>query len=195
MYHRPFAIFRLATFVKALIVLLLIGCEPLNNPTVKSFREGEFPSNLSEWGVVFVRGNELVVNQEAVVYDLISPLFTDYAHKMRTIWVPPGTAGEYTVQDDISLPVGSVVSKTFYYPRRDEVLLQTEDMSKDFSANGLDLRQVSLIETRILVHLEDGWQGLPYIWNAAQQEAVLEITGASIELSISANTKRFLMTM
>jgi uncharacterized repeat protein (TIGR03806 family) len=36
---------------------------------------------------------------------------------------------------------------------------------------------VHLVETRVLVRRESGWEALPYVWNAAQTEAVLSRTG------------------
>src|SRR6185295_5348518 len=40
-----------------------------------------------------------------------------------------------------------------------------------------------LLETRILKHDPQGWVGLPYIWNAAQTEAVLDVAGDLVDAS------------
>ena len=42
----------------------------------------------------------------------------------------------------------------------------------DFAGPGLDLAHVRLIETRLLVRREGGWEALPYVWNAEQTDAV-----------------------
>ena len=39
------------------------------------------------------------------------------------------------------------------------------------------------LETRLLVHEEDGWVGLPYIWNAELTDADLGIVGGPLEVS------------
>ena len=170
------------------------GCEPMEKKAVVQFMEGEFPQRLSDWGVVYRAGDELAVNQGVVTYDLNTPLFTDYAHKLRTIWVPKNSKGSYNAEDDISLPVGSIVTKTFFYPRDGEILLMTQSEANDFSEHGsmknLNLDNVRLIETRILVHLEDGWHGLPYIWDEQQQDAWLEIAGGTIEVALVSEHSR-----
>jgi len=56
-------------------------------PPVAFHAEGR-PAHLSEWHVVAVADGKLVLNQGVVPYDLNTPLFTDYAHKLRTIWMP-----------------------------------------------------------------------------------------------------------
>ena len=40
-----------------------------------------------------------------------------------------------------------------------------------------------LIETRILKHDADGWVGLPYIWNAEQTDATLDVAGDTVDVS------------
>jgi uncharacterized repeat protein (TIGR03806 family) len=152
---------------------------------VKIFGKENFPKQLSEWGVVLVDGQSLILNKGVVAYDLNTPLFTDYAHKLRTIWVPRDKIGQYTQASDIELPIGSIVTKTFFYPRRGKQLLLSSDESDYFMGNGLDLSQVRLIETRVMVHLEAGWEALPYVWDDAQNEATLAIAGDALSLSLT----------
>jgi len=69
---------------------------------------------------------------------------------------------------------------------------RTYDQSTDFSdkgsgERGLKLANVHLVETRILVHREGGWEALPYVWNAAQTEAVLARTGDAKPLELVAD--------
>ncbi|NNC82195.1 MAG: hypothetical protein HKN79_01350 [Flavobacteriales bacterium] len=93
-------------------------------------------------------------------YDLISPLFTDYAKKSRFIWMPEGLSAEYSSDGQIlDFPVGTVIIKTFYY---DHVL--PEDERKN-------------LETRLLIHKEDGWIFAEYVWNDDQTEAPLDTQG------------------
>jgi len=100
-------------------------------------------------------------------YDLITPLFTDYAEKLRFVYVPDGKTGTYNADEVFSLPVGSALIKTFTYPA---------DMRKP----GDTLRH---IETRLLVHSEKGWRAFPYVWNADMTDAVLTPLGAKMDVS------------
>ena len=165
----------------ACLLVLLAGCTP--EPRV--FTADSFPDELSAWGLVTVNGDKLTLHESTTAYDLSTPLFTDYAHKLRTLWTPAGTQGEVDAAGIFHLPVGSVISKTFYYPRRGAELVHTTDSDRHFNPDGLDLGHVYLLETRLLVRLEDGWHGLPYVWNEDQTEATLEITGAVMPVAVS----------
>ena len=161
-----------------LSVVFLGACNRQDKvPSVTVYQQENFPSDLSQWGVIYRDGDDLVLNDDVIAYDLNSPLFTDYAHKLRTMWIPPGKKIVFEPGPDLQLPVGSIVSKTFYYPRQGKTLLNTDSQVNDFSSRGLNLNNVQLIETRIMVHLADGWHGLPYIWDDAQRRATLAITG------------------
>jgi uncharacterized repeat protein (TIGR03806 family) len=151
---------------------------------------------LSDWQVVFAQNGNLKLNAGVVPYDLNTPLFSDYAHKLRTVWMPAGTSAKYDAGQGFDFPVGTIISKTFYYPRpaagRDaKAVSRTYDQSADFASaaggeRGLDLAQVRLIETRLLVRREAGWEALPYVWNAAQTEAELARTGDALPLELVA---------
>ena len=80
-----------------------------------TFHAVENPESLSAWGVINVSQGELQLGEGVLPYALNTPLFTDYAHKLRTIWMPEGTA-QYREDDILDFPVGTVISKTFYYP-------------------------------------------------------------------------------
>ena len=102
-----------------------------------------------------------------IPYDLNSALFSDYAEKYRFIKLPPGTHATYRDDDAFEFPVGTVIAKTFAYPR------DARDPSQGRR----------LIETRILKHEPDGWVGLPYVWNDAQTEATLDVAGDTVDVS------------
>jgi uncharacterized repeat protein (TIGR03806 family) len=166
------------------LVLLLAGCTHAPTP-VRFFAEGR-PQQLSEWHVLMRDGSRLELNGRVVPYDLNTPLFSDYAHKLRTVWLPPGTTAHYSATDTFEFPVGTIISKTFYYPRARgaDAVARTYDSSRDFSGSGLDLTQVRLIETRLLVRRKEGWVALPYVWNAAQTDAELARTGDELPLEL-----------
>lgn len=100
-------------------------------------------------------------------YDLISELFTDYALKYRVVFLPDGASAAYSEQNVFDFPVGTVIAKTFTI------------------AN--DLRDASageeIIETRLLIHRQDGWVGLPYVWNQDKTDADLSVAGATRSVS------------
>ncbi len=165
------------------LLVFVVACSEAP-PTVTPHME-ENPERLSAWGIVAVRGDELALGHDVVPYDLNTPLYTDAAHKLRNLWIPPGKSAQYQEGQALDFPHGTIISKTFYYPKDDAgTLLNTYDMSTDFAGEGLNLRAVRLIETRLLVHRETGWVALPYIWNKAQTDAVLERTGGAMALRL-----------
>ena len=181
----------LVKFVLPVLVLLsLAACQRGMSPV--AFHADGRPPKLSDWHVVEVHDGKLELNQGVVPYDLNTPLFTDYAHKLRTIWMPKGTSAKYEPVDTLDFPVGTVISKTFYYPRAADGkfgdVMRNDDYSRDFAGQGLDLAHVHLIETRILVHRKDGWAAIPYVWNDAQTEATLARTGAVLPLTLVTTT-------
>lgn len=156
-----------------LLVLLLTGC---SQPQM--YERENPPERLSAWQVVTIEDGQLVPRDRVVPYDLNMALFTDNAHKFRTVYVPQGQQVTYQAEDALDFPVGSIISKTFYYPKDENGQLGYHtDYSGDFGSKGLNLQRVKLIETRILVRHAEGWQALPYVWNDAQTEATLEWAG------------------
>jgi uncharacterized repeat protein (TIGR03806 family) len=173
--------------------LALGACSRTSQP-VHFFAEGR-PAKLSDWQVIYTDGPNLALNAGVIPYDLNTPLFSDYAHKLRTIWMPRGTSAKFSADGSFDFPVGTIISKTFYYPvpkrgaRDSRAVARTYDQSTDFSdkaqgERGLKLANVHLVETRILVRREGGWDALPYVWNAAQTEAVLARTGDAKPLEL-----------
>ncbi|MGY0558554.1 SO2930 family diheme c-type cytochrome [Lysobacter sp. A421] len=165
-------------------LLMLAACQRGMAP-VTYHADGQ-PELLSQWHVVEVRGDRLQLNDGVVPYDLNTPLFTDYAHKLRTIWMPEGVQATYEPSDSFDFPVGTVISKTFYYPRSVGGGFSDVARTHDTPANasGLELDQVRMIETRILVRRPDGWDAIPYVWNDAQTDANLARTGALVPLTL-----------
>nr|WP_313632974.1 SO2930 family diheme c-type cytochrome [Brevundimonas naejangsanensis] len=174
-------------------LLLLIGAagcskppapaQPLAEPT---YFEAANPKSLREWGMVQTSDGALVLGARVTPYDLTTPLFTDYAQKLRTIWMPPGVSADYTPDDALSFPVGTVITKTFFYPTgaKGRVLRQG-DPRQFHDGDGLKLKQVRMIETRLLIRRPEGWTALTYLWNEAQTDAVLHRVGAAVPLTMT----------
>ena len=93
-----------------------------------------------------------------------SPLFTDYAHKKRFVWMPVGTKATYNGDGNIlELPVGAVLIKTFYY---------------DNVQNVTPVGATRIVETRIMIRKSDGWIFADYVWNTEQTEAYFDLAGS-----------------
>ena len=141
------------------------------------------PDRLSDWGVVLANGRHFEFNDGVLPYELNTPLFSDYALKLRSVWLPAGTAARYREDREFEFPVGTILSKTFHYQRAagpDAAPLEVARVDRESRLDGdghLDLDEYVLVETRLLVRYEDGWRALPYVWNEAQDEAFLELAG------------------
>lgn len=175
-------------FVALSAMLVLSACTPKLGPV--AFHAQDNPEQLSDWNLLQARGDYLALNDGVVAYDLNTPLFSDYAHKLRTIWMPKGTVAHYDAQRSFDLPVGTIISKTFYYPvpaagaADPDSVIADDARAAPVSAAGLPLAHVRLIETRLLVRRKEGWVALPYVWNREQTDAVLSREGDEVALRL-----------
>lgn len=124
-------------------------------------------NSLSEYG--FFKGDikEQKPSDEVIPYALNTPLFSDYAEKLRFVKMPSGLTVSYNATEVLDFPVGTTIIKTFYYPN-------------DFRDASKGRR---LMETRLLMHETTGWKVLEYVWNDAQTDAILEVAGDTKEVS------------
>jgi len=118
----------------------------------------EFLPNLSQLNLFVGDLNTLAVNSNMFKYELNTQLFTDYAHKLRIIGLPEGTALEYADDGFPIFPTGTLIAKTFYYN-----LDETNPNSGQ-----------KIIETRVLIKEETEWTIGNYVWNEDQTDAVLD---------------------
>ena len=105
--------------------------------------------------------------ERVLPYDLNSPLFSDYADKSRFVWMPENTSAIYREGRAFEFPVGAVLIKNFFY-------------ENEANETAPDRR---IIETRLLVNRETGWDAMTYVWNNEQTEAHLNIIGDKRELT------------
>ena len=93
-------------------------------------------------------------HEGGILFDLTTPLFSDYAVKYRFLFLPPGAPAGWRAGDagapnaTLDLPVGTVLAKTFAF------------------RSGAD---EEIVETRLLIHRETGagdsfWEGMAFIW-------------------------------
>ena len=165
------------------LVLAACGAER-STPTFHA--EGR-PSLLSEWEMLSTTNGQLTLSEGVEPFELITPLFTDHAGKLRTIWMPEGVSATYSDDDVFDFPVGTVITKTFYYPVDDvgNVLRGDAGLQVSDTPETLDLDRVRLIETRLLIRREAGWVALPYVWNEDERDARLMRAGYSETLTLA----------
>ncbi|MEM6805389.1 MAG: SO2930 family diheme c-type cytochrome, partial [Bacteroidota bacterium] len=124
-------------------------------------QDASLKMRLSEYGFFQGKVAEHIPAKGVLPYQLNTPLFSDYAEKLRFVQLPDGATVPYNDQEVLDFPVGTTIIKTFYYP---------VDARKP--AKG---RQ--LLETRLLIHHEEGWEALAYHWDDEQTDAYLEVAG------------------
>lgn len=126
----------------------------------------EFGETLSSMG--FFTGDlyDLQPASRVFLYDLSTPLFSDYTIKHRYIWLPEGSSIEYKAQGIVGFPAGTVIIKNF------------SSLNADDSERRL--------ETRLLfLDPDDGeWKVMVYLWNDEQTEAYRHITGKTINIRV-----------
>ncbi|HEY9102610.1 SO2930 family diheme c-type cytochrome [Chitinimonas sp.] len=139
------------------------------------------PEQLADYGVLKREGNTLRVAGNTMVYQLAAPLFTDYALKFRTLTLPAGAKVGYQADEVWDLPIGTVISKTFFYARDPAKPGGWLKGNKLEGGEQIDLEHYRLVETRILRRDVDGnWQANTYVWNEAQTEARLRRIGQEV---------------
>ena len=125
--------------------------------------EEKFPKKLSDFR--FFKDTHAQIPSNGVLpYELISSLFSDYSYKQRWVYLPEGKKASFRRDKVFDFPVGSALIKTFYYP--------------------IDERNLSLgkklMETRLLLRKESGWEAVSYAWNDTQDEAFIKKAGKTI---------------
>lgn len=173
-----------AIIFAAVIFVSASSCERV--PQAPVFHEEGYPAALSDWKLMSAADGALTLSPGVNPYDLATPLFTDYALKLRTVTLPKGTSAIYNADEAFDFPVGAILSKTFYYPQTGQEWTGNVAVGPTPAvANGkMALRGVRLIETRLLVHREEGWVAIPYVWNEEQTDALLHRTGATQQLTL-----------
>lgn len=131
------------------------------SPVTLDLNANPFPyAKLSEYNFFEGELKNLDPVYKVIPYDLNSPLFTDYAHKSRFIWMPAGSSATYTSDSEIlDFPSGTVLIKNFYYDN-----VQPHNTRR-------------IIETRLMIKKNTQWVFATYVWNDEQNEAYLDMGG------------------
>jgi len=157
---------KIACFIGLIFFLQQCGKDKNPDNSLVNIPSGNGFEFLSEYNFFVGDLHDLTPNSEAGVlpYDLNMPLFSDYASKKRFIYVPKGSVIAFDTTGTLDLPLGSVLIKHFYYP----------------NSSGVD----KYVETRLLIHKNNGWQAETYEWNAAQTNAVRTVVGGNRSLTV-----------
>ncbi|MFN3754281.1 hypothetical protein [Flavobacterium sp.] len=130
------------------------------SPVVVDLTQVPYPK-LSDYHFFEGDMKDQIPSLNVIPYEPASVLFSDYAHKKRFVWMPPGSKATFDGDDSIlEMPVGAVLIKTFYYDK-----VQPEN-------------KTVLIETRIMIRKATGWIFADYVWNDEQTEATLNLAGS-----------------
>lgn len=143
---------------------MLVGAQPAAPPiNDAAIMQTGYPRKLSEFG--FFSGQGVGAPSAALAaYSLRTPLFSDYAHKQRFMYVPAGAKVAADASGVLQFPVGSALIKTFGY------------------GEGAAFRP---IETRVLLRRAAGWEALPYVWNADLSDADLKLAGTRLPVTVT----------
>lgn len=170
MSRKLFTLCMLVAFVAA-----AVGCQreepdppsPPGTPTDGAFDPSQGAlQRLSDYPFFTGALRDLEPAAGVLPYDLINPLFTDHAKKVRHIWMPSGTQASWNGDDSVlEFPDGTVLLKTFYY---DDVL---------------PAQQRRIVETRMMYRWQGEWIFANYVWNDEQTEAFLDLGGSYTSIS------------
>lgn len=157
-------------------------------PGVQLFTAAAAPAKLSAWKLLLSDGQRLSLQAGALPYGLNTPLFSDYAHKFRTLWLPAETRIDYRASGPLQFPVGAILTKSFFYPRTTTQAAgavgarQTEQLE---GGETIDLRTHRLLETRLMVREVSGqWGAVTYVWDDDQRDASLVRAGRNIPVEL-----------
>lgn len=121
-----------------------------------------YPATLSAYG--FFDGAANRPSRQLIPYQLRTPLFSDYAEKQRFIYLPEGARLTSDQAGKLEFPVGAALIKSFGYPDKSGAL--------------------RILETRVLLHQQDGWVALPYIWRDDGGDADLHVGGKRMAVDV-----------
>jgi len=148
------------------LILLLFNANVNAAVNDAAIQSNQLPKKLSEFGF-FEDPIKQIPVKNVIPYELISPLFSDYARKQRFVYVPIGKKATHRTDFVYQFPIGTALIKTFYY--------------LDDERNEESGRQ--LLETRVLLRKRNGWDAASYVWNKETNDADLKIAGQSINSS------------
>jgi uncharacterized repeat protein (TIGR03806 family) len=140
-----------------------------SHPSEINFSKLPFKT-LSEYGFYNGQMSDLKPNSRILKYEPIATLFSDYSFKKRFIYIPEGTKATVNLKDvdePFNFPDKTIIIKNFYYP--------TDFRKPD--------AEKQIIETRLLVKINNKWEAYPYRWNKEQTDAEYKVTGGIVDVN------------
>jgi len=164
--------FMVCRFLRPLFLLSTLYILFLPSYGVGAFRA---PKTLSGWGI-FVKSEKgsFKLSGMQIPYELNTPLFSDYAKKYRTLFIPQGKKIKLN-EGKLIYPQGTFFSKTFFY--------EPHSLGKRQGLDGPWGKNKFLIETRVLFKTKRGWKGYPYLWDLKNKVAHLSLLGGQVSLT------------
>ncbi len=157
----------------ALVLILSVACTGSGDPGCRGLvpgtfvaAEGEACKSLSSYGLFQVADGRIVPSPGVVEYQVHNALFSDYTVKNRLIALPEGGQIRYGEDGVFEFPPSSVIAKTFSMPA-------------NLKSPSADLH---MLETRLLIRREEGWETQSYTWKADQSDAIHEPLGGRKDL-------------
>ncbi|MEP7109589.1 MAG: SO2930 family diheme c-type cytochrome [Ferruginibacter sp.] len=159
--------------ILALLVFLL-------SFSITSNKAGHISPNekLSAYGFFDGDLKQLQPAMNVFPYELNSTLFSNYAEKLRFVYMPAGKQVAYKEKGVLDFPEGTFLIKNFYY----------------LSDSRHPEKGRRIIETRLLVHGPEGWEAWPYYWNDEQTEAYYDVGGERTEVNYINNNGKKIKT-
>jgi uncharacterized repeat protein (TIGR03806 family) len=125
-------------------------CPPGGDGT---YVDAPYPT-LSSYCLVGIENGQYVL-KAGLPYDLNTPLFSDGATKLRSVWMPNGESAQYNDTKAFDFPMGTILTKTFGF-----VLDQRTSTSA-----------IQWVETRLLIRTATTWKAYTYVYNDSATEA------------------------
>ena len=98
--------------MRSFCILVVAGAIACGGPKCQPGGDGtyvsELYSSIDQYCMVSIAGGQVVAHDGVTPYDLNTPLFSDSAVKVRTVWVPKGAAAIYDPAEVFDFPVGTV---------------------------------------------------------------------------------------
>ena len=148
--------------LRLILIIIYIPSNLLSQVNDVAILADSPPKFLSDYGF-FENTKDQITVPGVLPYELITSLFSDYADKHRFLYIPEGKIADYEENSVFNFPIGSVLIKTFSY---------------ESSSNQISSRH--LIETRLLIRKDSGWDTLTYVWDSEGEEATLVLAGKTV---------------
>ena len=126
-----------------------------------------FYSRLSDYNIFQGNPSDLIPGADFHLYELSTPLFTDYAEKQRLIKIPAGLKMSAVSEGLLNFPEGTIIVKTFFY----------YNDKKD------TMKGKEIIESRLLIKSGLYWSVATYVWDKNQKDALLLTTGLNTTIN------------